>query len=133
MVKDPSKVPQADKQALVQKVVDIAAANKDVLTVNANISLGHEWKYFASSEGSYIEQEIYTTTPNFTVTARKDGETRSRTYVGEPKTGGWEVAEASGMVESAERIAAEAVEYCTAKPIDMGRSEERRVGKECRS
>ena len=120
MEKDPAKVPQADKQALVQKVVDIAAANKEVLTVNASISLSHEWKYFASSEGSYIEQEIYTTTPNFTVTARKNGETRSRTFTGVPGTGGWEIAEAAGMVEAAERIAAEAVEYCTAKPVEMG-------------
>jgi TldD protein len=120
VVKDPEKIPQTEKQGLVQKVVDIAVKNKEVINVNANISLEHEWKYFASSEGSYIEQEIYTTTPSFTVTARKNGETRSRTYVGEPKTGGWEVAEASGLPENAERIAAEAVEYCTAKPIDMG-------------
>ena len=120
MVKDPAKVPQTDKQAIVQKVVDLAVANKEVLSVNASISLEHEWKYFASSEGSYIEQEIYTTTPSFTVTARKNGETRSRTYVAEPKTGGWEVAEAAGMVENAERIAGEAIEYCTAKPVEMG-------------
>ena len=120
MVKDPSTVSQEEKQALVQKVVDLAAANKEVLTVNANISVEHEWKYFASSEGSYIEQEIHTTTPGFTVTARKNGETRSRTFTGVPGTGGWEIAERAGMVESAERIAAEAVEYCTAKPVDMG-------------
>ena len=37
-----------------------------------------------------------------------------------PGTGGWEIAEAAGLVENAERIAAEAVEYCTAKPVDMG-------------
>lgn len=120
VVKDAAKIPQTEKQALVQKVVDLAAANKDVLTVNANISLEHEWKYFASSEGSYIEQEIYTTTPGFTVTARRNGETRSRRFVAEPRTGGWEVAEAAAMAENAERIAAEAVEYCTAKPVDMG-------------
>ncbi len=54
------------------------------------------------------------------MTARKDGETRSRTFTGVPMTGGWEVAEAAGMVENAERIAAEAVEFCTAKPIEMG-------------
>ena len=120
MQKDPASVPQTDKQALVQKVVDLAVANKEVLTVNASISLEHEWKYFASSEGSYIEQEIYTTTPSFTVSARKNGETRSRTFTGVPGTGGWEIAEAAGLVENAERIAAEAVEYCTAKPVEMG-------------
>src|SRR5688500_330438 len=82
MVKDPSKIAQTEKQALVQKVVDIATANKEVLTVNASISLAHEWKYFASSEGSYIEQEVYTTTPSFNVTARKNGEARSRNFTG---------------------------------------------------
>ena len=35
-------------------------------------------------------------------------------------TGGWEVAEAAKMLENAERIAAEAVEFCTAKPVEMG-------------
>ena len=120
MQKDPASIPQTDKQSLVQKVVDLAVANKEVLTVNAFISLEHEWRYFASSEGSYIEQEIYTTTPSFTVTARKNGETRSRTFSGVPGTGGWEIAEAAGLVENTERIAAEAVEYCTAKPVEMG-------------
>src|SRR5690606_33729331 len=80
VVKDPAKVSQTVKQDLVQKVVDIATKNKDVINVTATVSLEHEWKYFASTEGSYIEQEIYTTTPSFTVTARRDGQTRSRTY-----------------------------------------------------
>lgn len=120
MKKDPSTIAQDDKQALVQKVVDLALQNKDVLSVNASVQLEAEWKYFASSEGSYIEQETFTTTPQFSVTARKDGETRTRQYPGVPMTGGWEVAQAAGMIESAERIAAEAVEFCTAKPIAMG-------------
>ena len=120
MKKDPASVPQDDKQALVQKVVDAVVKNKEVTSVNASVQLDSEWKYFASSEGSYIEQEVFTTSPQFTVTARKDGETRSRTFTGVPSTGGWEIAEAAQMVENAERIAAEAVEFCTAKPIDMG-------------
>ena len=33
----------------------------------------YEWKYLATSEGSYIEQESYFTAPSFTATARKDG------------------------------------------------------------
>jgi TldD protein len=120
MQKDPAAVSQETKQALVQQVVDIAVKTKDVLSVSASVQLEAEWKYFASSEGSYIEQEISTTTPSFSVTARRDGETRTRTFVGEPGTGGWEIAEAAQMTEHAERIAAEAVEFCTAKPIAMG-------------
>jgi TldD protein len=118
--KDPRTVPQDEKQAYVQKVVDAVVKTKEVTNVNVSVQLEHEWKYFASSEGSYIEQELFTTSPSFTVTARKDGQTRSRTFSGVAMQGGWEVAEASKMLESAERIAAEAVEYCTAKPIDMG-------------
>jgi TldD protein len=118
--KDPAKVSQEERQALVQSVIDTVIKTKEVTNVNASVQLEHEWKYFASSEGSYIEQEVWTTTPSFTVTARKDGETRSRTFTGVPMTGGWEVAEAAGMLENAERIAAEAVEFCTAKPVDMG-------------
>jgi TldD protein len=118
--KDPRTIAQDEKQAYVQKVVDAVVKTKEVTNVNASVQLEHEWKYFASSEGSYIEQEIFTTTPTFTVTARKDGQTRSRTFSGIAMTGGWEVAEASKMLESAERIAAEAVEFCTAKPVEMG-------------
>jgi TldD protein len=118
--KDPRSLSQEDKQALVQKVVDIAVKTKEVINVNASVQVEQEWKYFASSEGSYIEQEVVTTTPTFTVTARKDGQTRSRTFTGIAMTGGWEVAEAAEMAENAERIAAEAVEFCTAKPVEMG-------------
>jgi TldD protein len=119
-VKDPRTMSQDDKQAFVQKVVDAVVKTKEVTNVNVSVQLEHEWKYFASSEGSSIEQEIFTTSPSFTVTARKDGQTRSRTFSGIANTGGWEVAEAAKMLENAERIAAEAVEFCTAKPVEMG-------------
>jgi TldD protein len=118
--RDPDTISRDDKHALVQKVVDVASKMKDVTNVNASVQIEREWKYFASTDGSYIEQELWSANPSFTVTAHKDGETRSRTYVGEMMTGGWEVVEKAQMVENAERIASEAVEFCTAKPIDMG-------------
>ena len=74
----------------------------------------------ASSEGSYIEQESWQTNPSFSVTARKDDVVRTRTFSAVPEMGGWEVAEAAKMLENAERIADEAVEFTTAKPVDMG-------------
>jgi TldD protein len=118
--KNPDSISREDKQALVQRVVDIAVKNKDVVNVSASVGIEREWKYFASSEGSYIEQEVWSSSPSITVTARKDGETKSRTYTGEMMTGGWEIAERAQMPENAERIAAEAVEFCTAKPVEMG-------------
>jgi len=67
-----------------------------------------EWKYFASSEGSYIEQEVYNTQPGFSVTAHVGDITQSRQFTAVPKTAGGETAEESEMIENAERIAAEA-------------------------
>ena len=120
MIKDPTKVSTEEKQAYVQKVVDLAAANKNVSSVTASVGVNNEWRYFASSEGSYIEQETFEITPTFNVSAKIGDVTKTRSFVGVPKTGGWEVAEESEMIESAERIAAEAVEMTTAKPLGMG-------------
>src|SRR5207245_4338959 len=58
--------------------------------------------------------------PSFSVSAKVGEVTKTRNFVGVPKTGGWETAEESEMLESAERIAAEAVEMTTAKPIGLG-------------
>src|SRR3954471_17288972 len=120
MKKDPATVSADDKQAYVQKVVDAVMKNKDVSNVNASVGVTNEWRYFASTEGSYIEQETFEITPTFNVSAKIGDVTKTRSFVGVPQTGGWEVAEASEMLESAERIAAEAVEMTTAKPIGMG-------------
>ena len=118
--KDPEAIPRETKQEFVQKVVDTVVKNKSVQSVNVSVQISYEWKYFASSEGSYIEQESWFTNPSFSVTARKDDVVRTRTFSAVPKGGGWEVAEAAQMLENAERIAAEAVEFTTAKPVDMG-------------
>jgi TldD protein len=117
---DPTTVSQDEKQALVQKVVDAVVKNKGVSNVTASVGVTNEWKYFASSEGSYIEQETFEITPQFNVSAKVGDVTKTRSFVGVPKTGGWEVAEEAEMLESAERIAAEAVEMTTAKPLGMG-------------
>ena len=120
MTKDPASVAQDEKQALVQKVVDAALKVKGVASVNASVGITNEWKYFASTEGSYIEQETCEITPNFNVSARIGDVVKSRSFVGVPKTGGWEVAEQAEMLENAERIANEAVEMTTAKPVGIG-------------
>jgi TldD protein len=120
ITKDPASVPQDQKQAFVQKVVDTVLQNKQVSSVNASVNVANEWKYFASTEGSYIEQETWETSPTFNVSARVGDVVKTRNYVGVPRTGGWEVAEEAEMLESAARIAEEAIEMTTAKPVGMG-------------
>ena len=117
MKKHPTSVSQTDKQTWAQAIVDKAKAVTGVTGVNVSVNHGYEWRYFASSEGSYIEQEIFTTTPSMSVTARVGEVTRTRNYPGVGGTGGWELAEECDFQEAAERVANEAVEFCTAKPL----------------
>jgi len=118
--KDPTTVSQDERQAFVQKVVDAAVKTRGVSSVTASVGVVNEWKYFASTEGSYIEQETFEVTPSFNVSAKVGDVTKTRSFTGVPKTGGWEAAEEGEMLENVERIAAEAVEMTTAKPLGMG-------------
>jgi len=117
MVKHPLQVSAADKEAWAQAVVDRASGVTGVTGVNVSVNHGYEWRYFASSEGSFIEQEIFTTSPSMSVSARVGDVTRTRNYPGAPGTGGWEIAEESDFMSAAERVANEAVEFCTATPL----------------
>jgi TldD protein len=117
MTKDPMSVSKSDKDAWCQGVVDKAKSVKGVTGVNVSVSHSYEWRYFASTEGSYIEQELYVTTPNMSVTARVGDVTRTRQYPGVAGTAGWEIAEDCDFPQMAEKIATDAVEMCTAKPL----------------
>lgn len=117
MTKSPFSVSQNDKNAWANAIVDRAKSVKGVTAVSVSANHGYEWRYFASSLGSYIEQELYTTTPTLTVTARVGDVTRTRNYPGVAAMGGWEIAEQTDFLAAAERVASEAVEMCTAKPL----------------
>ena len=72
------RCPTPTSARTLQAAVDAAIKHKDVVSATANVGFSTEWKYFASSEGSYIEQEIFSTMPSFTVTAKRGDVTRSR-------------------------------------------------------
>ncbi|MBL0173383.1 MAG: TldD/PmbA family protein [Gemmatimonadaceae bacterium] len=117
MIKHPSSVSATDKQAWAQAIVDKASKIVGVTAVNVTASHGYEWRYYASSEGSYIEQELYTTSPTMSVTAKVGDKTSTRNYPGVAGTGGWEFAENCDFLDQAEQVATDAVEMCTAKPL----------------
>jgi TldD protein len=117
VLRNPADVSPTDKEAWAQAIVDKASKVQGVTSVNVSCNCSYEWRYFASSEGSYIEQELFTTSPNFSVTARVGDVTRTRNYPGVPGMAGWEIAEETDFLEAAERVAGEAVENCTAQPL----------------
>ncbi|MEX0907561.1 MAG: TldD/PmbA family protein [Gemmatimonadota bacterium] len=117
MRKDPTTVSETDRQSWAQAIVDRASGVTGVTGVSAAARVSYEWRYFASTEGSYIEQESYSMSPTLSVTAKVGDVERTRNYPAPNMMGGWEVAEESGLFEAAERAAHEAVELCTAKPL----------------
>jgi len=117
VAKNPVNVSETDKQAWAQAVVDKAKVVQGVTAVSVSAQCNYEWRYFASSIGSYIEQELFTTSPSMSVTARVGDVTRTRNYPGVSGTAGWEIIEECGFLDAAERVANEAVENCTARPL----------------
>ena len=114
---DPAKMSPTDKQGALQAVVDAAIKHKDVVSASANVGFSTEWKYFASSEGSYIEQEILSTSPSFSVNAKRGDVTRSRNLAIPGGTGGWELVEIDRMKANVDKVVDEAIEIAAAKPI----------------
>ena len=118
--KDPFEVPLDEKIAFLLKVTEAVLENKDVIRAQASMAFDFEWKYLATSEGSYLEQEIWRTAPTFTAIARKGGRVKSRTFIVPPRTAGYEVVEQGGMLEQAARIADEAAAHCAAPSVGTG-------------
>ena len=106
----------------LQAVVDAAIKHKDVVSANAIVNFSTEWKYFASTEGSYIEQEIFSTTPNFSVTRQARRRDAARAASRMPGgTGGWELVEIDRMKANVDQIVDEAIEIARREADHAGR------------
>jgi TldD protein len=120
VVQDPLTMSEADKTRELQAVVDAAVKHTDVVSVTAGVTFSGEWKYFASSEGSYIEQELFSTMPSFNVTAKRGDVQRSRSLELPGGTGGWELVEEDRMRANVDRLVDEAIEQAAATPLTAG-------------
>jgi TldD protein len=120
--KDPFATSIQDQVGFLQAVNDAAKSVPGVFSVNSSMTFRTEDKFFASSEGSSIQQLILQSAPAFTATAvdTTTRRTRSRNFQQQPVTGGYEHIETCGMKESAERIGTEAVEHLRAPSVEPG-------------
>ena len=96
--KDPFAVSLDDKIALLLRVNETHdGASRSIVAAEGNIYCQREDKIFASSEGAYIEQELYETGCGIEATAVDEGEVQNRSYpnsVGRHQgTEGWEFVE----------------------------------------
>lgn len=125
LTKDPFKIPVADKAELLLAVSEALRKVKGVKYCSASISTRLEWKLFASSEGSLIEQSIIRLGPDYEATAIDDakGEFVSRAWDGQGRQAGWELIESSRFLEDATRVAEEAVEKLRSPPVEPGKKD----------
>ncbi len=89
------EVPVKEKVDLLLQVNDIALQN-GANFVNSMVAAVNEQKYFASTEGSYIDQDVHRIYPNFTVTKidRESGKFQTRNALSSPMGMGYEYLQA---------------------------------------
>jgi TldD protein len=122
--KDPFAVSLEDKIALVLNVNRTIAGIPQIVMTESNLYNQREQKTFASSEGAFIEQDLYETGASVTATAVAEDEVQTRSYpnsIGRHQaTEGWEFVERWDLEGNAGRIGEEAAALLTAKPCPPG-------------
>jgi TldD protein len=119
---DPFTVPIPEKVALLLAANEAARKVRGVRTVNSSMFFLREEKTLMTSDGSYLVQTIYRTSPNLSVTAVGNGDFQSRqaAEIG-PMGLGYEHVIDSKLGERAAGWANEAVEKLSAKSVEPGR------------
>ena len=117
---DPFKVPLTQKYDLLLSINERLLKQPGIVRATSNFNFVYEWKYFASSEGSFIEQEVYRTFRGYSAIASVNGVVKTRNYFVEPKAAGYEIVDAKDMLDNTERVAAEAVAHAKAKRVQPG-------------
>ena len=121
---DPFTVPLNDKVSLLLKTDGEARAVKGVKVAESSLVCIRENKTLASTEGSFIEQEIIETGLGLVVRAVSQGEMQQRSYPNSfgrhQGTGGWEFAQKWDLAGNARRIAEEAVALLQAPQCPAG-------------
>lgn len=123
--KDPFEVSVNEKLDLLHNAAATIKKNEKVMTAFGALGFHSEDKYFASTEGSSIQQYILQVYPALNATAVdfKNGVSRSRSYQVAPQARGWEYVPMMNLGENARRIADEVVEHLSAPPVTAGKKD----------
>jgi TldD protein len=123
--RNPFDVPIAEKLALLAEVGREVKKEKRVLSSNASLNFHSEDKYFASSEGSSIQQLIIQTFGSATASAvdLQKRLSKSRSYVPTPLSVGYEFVPQMNLVENARRIREEVIEHLMAPSVVPGKKD----------
>ena len=121
---DPFTVSIPDKVALLLAANEAALKVKGVRNVSSSMFFLREEKTLMTSDGSYIVQTIYRTSPSISITAVSsdftDFQTRQSADIA-PMGLGYEWVTESKMLERTPQMAEDAVAKLSAKPVEPGR------------
>ncbi|SDB28258.1 TldD protein [Flavobacteriaceae bacterium MAR_2010_188] len=136
--RDFKDVPVSEKVDLLISA-NSAAMQNGANFVNSSLFMVNEQKYFASTEGSYIDQDIHRIWPTFGVTAVADGKFKTRQAMSAPVGMGYEYLDGLAseklkgpnglilyrnsydLVEDAKTAAEQAKQMLSAKSVDAGK------------
>jgi TldD protein len=121
--KDPFEVPTEKKVEFLLGLNEAGMKAKGASFVNSGLFFQNEQKFYASTDGSRIEQYIIRTVPFFTVTAvnRSAGDFQTRSALAGPRQMGYEYVENYPWLKEAEKAGEEAVAKLKAKPVTPGK------------
>ncbi len=123
--KNPFDVPIPEKLALLEKANAEVKAVAKVFSANSVIVAHTEDKFFASSEGSRIQQYIVQSYGQVSAQARDLATrvSRSRSYSPSPYTAGYEAVEEADLAGNGRRIGEEVVEHLSAPAVTPGKKD----------
>ena len=123
--KDPFSVSIEEKLELIRAAAAAAKKDRRIFAAGCNVGFRSEDKYFASSEGSSIQQLNIQTSAQVNATAVDVGKalSKSRRYVPPPVTAGYEFVPIMNLIENAGRVREEVIEHLTAPPVTAGKKD----------
>jgi TldD protein len=121
--KDPFEVAIDDKIQFLLGLNAAAMKTQGVGFVNSSLAFVNEQKFYASTDGSSIEQYIIRANPNFTVTAvnRKTNDFQNRSALAGPQGMGYEYVEKHDWKREAQQAGEDAVMTLSAKSVEPGK------------
>lgn len=121
---DPFQVPLEDKTGVLIAATRKMQAVDGIVVAQASMECIREHKWFANSEGAFIEQTIIETGGGMECTSSGDGDVQKRSYPNSfgrhQGTGGYEFIEAMDLPGHAQRTAEQAVALLTARQCPSG-------------
>jgi TldD protein len=123
--KNPFDVPLKEKLDILRSAAADVKAGKGIFSSQANFRFRSEDKYFASTEGSSIQQLVLYTIGVLGANAIdvSKGLSKTRNWTPAPVTGGYEFVPQMNFSENSRRIREEVMEHIGAPPVKPGRKD----------